>query len=138
MTMDDSPERDDAHRDGRRRNDASRPYEPVRFGRSPLHRMPTVSVIAFAVIVVIVASATRGPVRWFMLAVILVASLSAWRAARARRASSDDDEPPAGTTPPGDDHRSAGPADDPGPATGHAPDTNPAGDADADPDTGRA
>lgn len=94
-----TPERDDARPD-----DGPRSYEPARLGNSPLHRIPTVSVLAFAVIVVIVASVTRGPVRWLMLAVVVVAALSAWRSARirARDARARQDAP--GDTPaPGPD-----------------------------------
>lgn len=94
-----SPGRDDARPD-----DGPRTYEPARLGSSPLHRMPTVSVIAFAVIVVIVASVTRGPVRWLMLAVVVVAALSAWRSARIRaRRAREQQGRPGDTRAPGPD-----------------------------------
>lgn len=94
-----TPERDDAPSD-----DGPRTYEPARLGSSPLHRIPTVSVIAFAVVVVIVASVTRGPVRWLMLAVVVVAALSAWRSARIRaRDARPEQETPGETRAPGPD-----------------------------------
>ncbi|MGC5617597.1 hypothetical protein [Georgenia sp. Z1491] len=115
MTMDDSPERDGARRHGRPSDDGPRPFEPVRLGRSPLHRIPTVSVLAFAVLIVIVASTTRGPVRWLMLAVVLVAALSAWRSARIRARSSRDDAADVRTT---DADGNADPGTDTGPCPG--------------------
>ena len=95
MSADQRPSGDDGTEP--RRGEGAQPHEPVRFGRSPLHRMPAVSVIALAIIIVLVAISTRGPVRWLMLALVLVAALSAWRSARIRarrdgeRGSTDED-----------------------------------------------